>query len=456
MNPRAERITSMILIGWVLASSTAAASLQDVMVKSSYPACDGVQMVESALSPQQKMEFIVTGRAQGIQRLPKSEFISGISDPQSIASSIRLLRLVAAKKLEHLNEHIDYYSDLERCLIKAPVAKDVDCASLVGDFNQALTAAVPELRRELAVSMNANPLDTPISLPSAHINHLMQGIPGFANPAGATALTRAELAQAEQDFMRDREEVLQQVDADIKLQRERNRDSYIFNSLSDLHVEMLKQAYRSRAAVHKGKYAKILLANPILSYLPAGSIANGRAPEKAVALKAIHELLKVVQKEAASVQRTAEQNCLEFERFNGEAMWKAYVKGDIEPLQFITSPLLNDVLRSHREYCAIAEQLSRRLAVRDMQNAVVITVMFGVGTGTGVIAFGLVGNSTKLLFTLVQSMGYARSVSVLTALQAVERTSFAIRFAAGAMEAYHHRAHKRAEAIAETTLKLAP
>jgi hypothetical protein len=400
------RITAGSFFAIVMASAIASAqsSLKSVTVNSSFEACSQVKIIGAKLNPVQDMEYNVNRYRQNMQRMPKTEFIRGISDPQSIASSIRLLRLVSDQKIANINTHIEYFEKIKSCLLKKPSEEGAECAFLVSTLKNEIIAGIPKMRRELALSVLPEDSRNYSSIPETHINAFLRPIPGLANPAGLSGLTPAELQTAQSDFSIDSNMARKEVGYQVAGMKDSMPLGF---SEASMRVELLDEAYHVQRIRHQANYARILQSQPLLAFFEEGSLKVGEDPSFQEISNALNRLIFSAHDEIHSIQAVHNQKSLEFSRLDGEALWRGYIRGEDELLEFITSPVANDVLKTHSEYCAIAEQLLHRVSVKELQNFAITAILFGVGPTTGLLGLGIRGS-----LMAAQAVGIVKVVSV--------------------------------------------
>jgi hypothetical protein len=422
------------LIALALTSATAMASLDNVTVKSSFPACGQVKIVEATLTPAQRMEYIVTRYSQNLQRMPKMEFLRGIADAKSIEGSRRLLQLISDQKIANIQAQAQRYAKAKTCLLVSNSGADSECVKVISDLKNTLVAAIPLLRRELALSvLPSTELRDFSSIPKTHINAQLRPIPGFANPAGSRELTPSEYQTAESDFLKDREIVRQ----DVAEQVSRMKSATLGIDEAVLRLELLEEGYRVQRFKHQANYTKILLVLPILAFMEKHTLNLGELPSSQDIYNGINRLFAAARTEIKFTQSTRDQKNLEFGRLDGEALWRGYVKGETELLQFITSPVANDVLQGHPEYCALAEQLLRRVSIKDLQNLAVSSLLFGIGPTAGLLGVGIRGG-----LMAARAVGLAESISVANSVRAGSNISLAIIITGNVVNGYRESQHQ--------------
>jgi hypothetical protein len=405
-------------------------------VKPEFEACSNVKILKNDLSPAQRMEYIVNARAQNLQRMPKMEFLNGISDPRSIATSIHLLQMVTDKKLQNISAHLEYYAEIKNCLQNPTTS--AECGPLLNQFQQNMATAIPALRRELALSLHYTAGVDYSSVPRAHMNVVLRSVKGLPNPAGRSVLTEQEYKTAESDFAKDLQIVKTQVEKELSTFK-KTEQAY---DETQIRIGLLQAGFLAQMLKHQATYLKILNSQPILAFLPNGSLNTMQVPAEAQILEAIARLQKSGEEEIRSVQATRDDGKLEFTRFNGEAVWRAYIKGDVELLQFVTSPLMNDVLKENPQHCAMAQQLLQRVSLKQMQNYVVTSAIFGVGNTAGLLDYSIKG-----FMTAAQYSGLLKTLSIASVLQTSNRITMGVMITGGAIQSFRDKKHDRANQL---------
>jgi hypothetical protein len=432
-----------VLLGSVMAQ----ASLDSKTVLTSFEACSDVTILKNNLSPVQYASYKFDQHRLSLQRMPKADYFRGLSDPRTIKESIQLMKKVAAKKIENIQTRLQYYSVIKSCIQRANNGIPEDCSSLLQEFNDGIRAAVPQLRRELALALNYTTTENYTSIARSHINTSLRAIPSLANPAGGVPMSLSEYRTAEADFAADQvlvEKEVQNLIAETKDNLAQSNPELLANyDEAGQRIAFLKLAYAGQMLQHQANYAKIIASKPHLAFLPNGSLVSKKPLTAQQIVNALDDIERSGRNEIGLIEASMAQGELEFTRLDGEAIWRGYVKGEVELLQFVTSSVMNEVLATNRDDCALAEQLFRRFNAKMLQNFVITNAVFGVGAGAG-----LLGLTIRGVLRVGHSMGIGEAISVRSAVGVSTRISLS-GFAAGdAAYLYRLRAHVKSNHLA--------